>query len=189
MKLTNEEKQKVEDNLALVNYILKKHSFARTGSYDDYFQEGVYGLCLAAKRYDKNKGTEFSTYAASYINGYLLKHYRDFSQGPIRPTRSSFANKNKPNYLYIDGLINEETGDCYGYDFIDVGVNEEDESIANLSLKEINKSLNKNEKAILELSLKNVTQRDIGDRINLSQAQVSRIKKNLKTKINSFLGS
>jgi RNA polymerase sporulation-specific sigma factor len=191
MKLTEEEKKKVEDNLALVNYLIKKYSFALNGSYDDYFQAGAYGLCLAVKRFDESRGTEFSTFASMYIIGYLKRYYRDFSHGPVRPPRSSFDNDNKPTYLYIDGLMNDETNDCFsGYDFIDAGEeSKENEVITKIVFKEARNKLKEREKDIFDLLSKGATQVKIADELKISQAQVSRIQKKIKAKVNNFIRS
>lgn len=43
----------------------------------DLIQEGNIGLVMAAKRFDYSLGNKFSTFAASYIEGYILTAIRD----------------------------------------------------------------------------------------------------------------
>lgn len=69
----------VEDNLRLVHYILRKNFKVSSEWYDDCFQEGCMGLCLAAERFDESKGLQFATYASSYIMGYIQTFLRNNS--------------------------------------------------------------------------------------------------------------
>ena len=70
----------VEENLGLVNSIVKKNFADKIGityDYGDLFQLGCVGLVKAAKHFDPSKGYKFSTYASSRINGEILIHSRD----------------------------------------------------------------------------------------------------------------
>lgn len=66
----------VEDNLKFVHYILRKNFKVSNDLYEDCFQEGCLGLCLAAERFDESKGLSFTTYASSYIIGYIQTFLR-----------------------------------------------------------------------------------------------------------------
>lgn len=55
-------------------YVAKKiaREFSNNGvPYDDLFQEGCYGLFLAAEKYDYRYGTSFSTYAGPFVKKYV----------------------------------------------------------------------------------------------------------------------
>lgn len=58
-------------NLGLVGYVASKYSNC---NYEDFFQEGMFGLDEALKRYDLSKNTKFSTYAVIWIRRYIIKH-------------------------------------------------------------------------------------------------------------------
>ena len=45
--------------------------------YEDYYQEGVLGLILAAIRFDESKGFQFSTFAFPNVSGRIQKYRRD----------------------------------------------------------------------------------------------------------------
>jgi len=184
-KMTENEQKQVEENINLVHHMLKKYPWTKD-DYDDYFQIGAYGLCMAVQGFDENKGFEFSTYAASWITGCVKKYSRDFGQGPIRPTRSDFTNNTKPKYLYIDGLINEN-GDNYGYDLLASEESKEDKIIAMLDLQKIRTNFSKRENLIINLSVAGNKQMNIAKILGISQAQVSRIKIGIRDKLKRYL--
>jgi len=186
-RMTEGERKKVEENLNLIHHILKKYPWTRE-HYDDYFQIGAYGLCLAAQRFDESKGYEFSTYAGSWITGCILRHNRDFEQGPIRPTRISGSSATiKPKYLYANGYRNEKGEDVSAFDFIKIGENKEDETILKLDLERIRTHLSERENSLIDLSLAGKVQMEIAKELGMSQAQVSRTKNLLREKFKKRL--
>lgn len=73
--LTESQRALVVDNLSLAywtaNRWKKRPLAARTLTYldgDEVESAAVYGLCLAAQRYDPNYGVKFSTYAVTVMN-------------------------------------------------------------------------------------------------------------------------
>lgn len=46
-------------------------------SYEDILQEALYGLCLAAQRYDPDKGVKWTTYAWRCAYGRICNYFRD----------------------------------------------------------------------------------------------------------------
>lgn len=66
----------VLDNMKLVHYCVRR-LYPSYDEYEDYVQEGMIGLCLAAARFDESKGFAFTTFASSYIYGMIKKYKRD----------------------------------------------------------------------------------------------------------------
>lgn len=70
MRLTDEQRQLVEENMGLVKTVISQHVHnpSRLGGYDydDLFQIGCIGLCKAAVNY-KPKGKSFSIYTCIVI--------------------------------------------------------------------------------------------------------------------------
>lgn len=185
-KMTESEQRLVEENLNLVHYILHKNTWIKNDFYNDYFQMAAFGLCLAAQRFDESKEFKFATFATAYIEGYIKRHHRDFENGPIKPTRSSLSNNRTPDYLYLDGIINEN-GDCYGYDFIEGEENKEIDIIEQLDFERIKSQLSERENCIIDLFLDNLGQVEIGHTLGISQPQVSRYKAKLRKKFENYL--
>jgi len=89
IKLTEEEKKKVEDNIGLVyhyyNYYLESTQDSQVFSKDEIISELFLALCRAVKGFDPNRNIKFSTYAfASFRNTYIsyndkyIKHNQKF---------------------------------------------------------------------------------------------------------------
>jgi RNA polymerase sigma factor (sigma-70 family) len=162
--------------------VLHQYLWINKGNYDEYFQIGAFGLCIAVQRFDESRGVEFSTYASHVIKGTVLRLSRDFMQGPIKPTRIPNSSKvRKPEYVYVDGLLNEN-GDCYGYDLLKTGTTEDD-IIDRLTINEYIQRLPDREQKIMKMSADGKTQNQIGKSLNISQAHVSRAIKSVKTKL------
>lgn len=88
--LTKEREHYVTDNIKLVHHIIQKNLHIQPSNpyYQDYIQEGLYGLTLAAMRYDESSENKFSTFATSYIDGYARRFRREFVSSSIRLPRS-----------------------------------------------------------------------------------------------------
>ena len=72
--MTPEKERLVEDNLALVGLVIKKHFMGWLDliEYDDLFQYGCLGLIAAAEAYDPELGYKFSTLATNAIRHEIL---------------------------------------------------------------------------------------------------------------------
>lgn len=75
----------VQENLALVHYVLKRFR-DRSAEYEDLFQYGCMGLVKAIDRFDPEYGVRFSTYAVPLIMGEVRRYLRD--DGPVHVSRT-----------------------------------------------------------------------------------------------------
>ena len=64
------------EHLQLAAFCARKYT-KRAADYDDLYQEACLGLLDALKRYDPERGVEFSTYAMHYIEGDVKQYFRD----------------------------------------------------------------------------------------------------------------
>lgn len=94
MKLTEEQKILVQDNIKLVHFVIQKylHIHPSNPDYEEYVQTGSEALCKVASRFNPELGIKFSTYATTSIYGYLMQFRRNyFSTG----TRTDLDNLHK----------------------------------------------------------------------------------------------
>ena len=82
---TNAMNKLVNDNVALVKYIVKRY-LGRGKEYDDLYQLGCMGLVKAIRNFDTAYGVAFSTYAVPVIMGEIRRFLRD--DGLVRVSRS-----------------------------------------------------------------------------------------------------
>ena len=88
----------IKDNIGLVHYIANRYRSAQRHE-NDLIQEGMYGLCVAADKFDPNRNVKFSTYSTYWIRGCILRHiYKD---GLIR-TPEHRKGKHEHVIEYID---------------------------------------------------------------------------------------
>ena len=91
---------------------------------------------------------------------------------------------------YLHGVIHEEEGSpiCLIDKISLKGENEEERVIDNLLLKQVLDKLEKRERQIIVLRyFEDKTQSEIGDILNISQVQVSRIEKKVLSKLKSYI--
>lgn len=70
----------IDNNSGLIGNQIKKFSKYYNKdimSQEDLYSEGMYGLIAAINKFDVNKGIQFSTFASSYIWGYMMKYISD----------------------------------------------------------------------------------------------------------------
>lgn len=90
----------VRANLKLVVKIARDHHLnTRSIALSDLIQEGNLGLVHAAKKFDPDKQTKFSYYAAYWIKAYIFKHimdnYSSIKIGTTQAQRKLFFNLKK----------------------------------------------------------------------------------------------
>ncbi len=91
---------------------------------------------------------------------------------------------------YLNGVIHEEEGSpiCLIDKISMKGANEEEKVVDNLLIKEMLGKLEKRERQIIMLRyFEDRTQSEIGELLNISQVQVSRIEKKVLSKLKSYI--
>ena len=176
----------IERNLRLVAHIVKKYQSAPE-EMDDLISIGTIGLIKAIHTFDAKKASRLSTYAARCIDNELLMLLR------------SKKKTNREVSLY-DPIGTDKEGNEIS--LLDVIETEPVDVVKNYSLKQdvarlyrlLPKVLTKREREIIKLRYglygeKELTQREIAKRLNISRSYVSRIEKNAVLKLRSCFPS
>lgn len=167
-------------NLRLVAHIVKKYN-ANDKDTDDLISIGTIGLIKAIDTFDMSKGIRLATYASRCIDNELLMMLR------------SDKKQSKEVYLYEPIGADKEGNEINLLDIIesvDLDIVEDIELKRNIKAlyKYVDKVLTKREKEIIHLryglgNKKEVTQREIAAKLNISRSYVSRIEKKALRKL------
>lgn len=194
-KLTEEQKQMVEDNLGLVTYIAKKYFTNDYVKNQDIIQEGIYAMIKAIPKYDSEKA-KFSTYMYPTIDGHLKRFAR--YQDRIIPIPHQKHLKEETMIkadiakfvLSLDLKYSNSDGDD-NYTLVNLlpsEVNVEYEASNNLDLDDAIKSLEWREKIIIIYRFYfDLNQTFIGKLLGISQAHTHRCEKKALDKIRRHL--
>ena len=169
----------IEHNLRLVAHIVKKFDSKLTDT-DDLISIGTIGLIKGIDTYKKNDKVKITTYAARCIQNEILMFYRSNKKNQFTISlNDSIGYDKEGNEINLEDLIEDKKEDIL--DTIEIQEN------INL-LKEYLRILNKREKEIIikRYGLNNekeLTQKEIADKMNISRSYVSRIEKRALTKI------
>lgn len=176
----------IERNLRLVAHIVKKYQGA-SEELDDLISIGTIGLIKAVQTFDSTKASKLSTYAARCIDNELLMLLR------------SRKKSNREVSLYEPIGTDKEGNEI---SLLDVIETEPVDVVKNYALKQdttllyrlLPEILSQREQEILKLRYglygeKELTQREIAKRLNISRSYVSRIEKNALLKLRSFFPS
>ena len=170
----------IQRNLRLVAHIVKKYQGAAE-ELDDLISIGTIGLIKAIQTFDFQKASRLSTYAARCIDNELLMLLR------------SRKKSSKEVSLYEPIGTDKEGNEI---SLLDVIETEPVDVVKNYSLKQdidylyqlLPKVLSPREQEIIILRYglygqKELTQREIAKRLNISRSYVSRIEKNALLKL------
>lgn len=100
----------VEDHINLVHHVVKRYQFRH--DCEDIFQVGCIGLIKAAKRFDPDRGFEFSTYAVPIIQGSIWLHLR--ADRPIHVGRGTWELSEKIKRQGLDDELPEAIAEQLG---------------------------------------------------------------------------
>lgn len=169
----------ITHNLRLVVYIAKKFD-SPTASTEDLVSIGTIGLMKAVKTYNPNKNIKLATYASRCIENEILMYLRKASNSKIE---MSF---DEP--LSVDWDGNELTlRDVLGTDPDDISQEIEYEDEKRL-LRLVVSELPKKERDIMEQRFglnnsKEHTQKQLADKMGISQSYISRMEKKILAKL------
>lgn len=170
----------IERNLRLVAHIAKKYQGTEV-EMEDLISIGTVGLIKAIMSYDKDKKSKLGTYAARCIENEILMHFR------ARKKCSREVSIYEP--IGTDKEGNE-------INLLDIIETEQIDTVEQMQMQQdikalqgyIDLVLDEREKEILLMRFglrgqKELTQREIGEKLNISRSYISRIEKKALQKL------
>ncbi len=173
----------IEHNLRLVVFLAKKYENTRV-DLEDLVSIGTIGLIKGIKTFSQDKNIKLATYASRCIDNEILMYLRKNKR--VR-TEVSFDES-----LSYDPDGNElRLEDILGTEPDIVTKNLEHETEKNLVMEEINK-LNERDREIIILRYgllgkKEMTQKEVADKLGISQSYISRIEKKVIKRLRNLV--
>ena len=169
----------IEHNLRLVVYLSKKYENTKV-DLEDLVSIGSIGLIKGINTYKPDKNIKLATYASRCIDNEILMY--------LRKNKKRNADVSLEESLSYDAEGNElRLEDILGTDPDIVTKELEDNDAKEILLKEIDK-LPKRDKEIMSLryglfGMKEITQKELAEKLKISQSYISRIEKKVIKKI------
>lgn len=204
--------QLIQMNEGLIHSVITR--FLNRGlSYDDLYQLGCIGMIKAVKRFDLSHNVYFSTYAVPLMVGEIKQFLRDNNiikisrkwkvlASKIESIRNETRNKTgkELSVTELSDLLNISPDDlmlamdacCYPESFERIIESKKtvpfDDPIDRIVLEDALKKLNDFEYKLISLRYySSKSQKEIGNILGVSQAQISRMEKKILTKLREFL--
>ncbi len=169
----------IEHNLRLVVYLSKKYENTKI-DLEDLVSIGTIGLIKGINTYKTDKNIKLATYASRCIDNEILMY--------LRKNKKRNADVSLEESLSFDAEGNElHLEDILGTDPDLVTKELEDNDLKMTLMKEIDK-LPKRDKEIMKLryglfGAKEITQKELAEKLSISQSYISRIEKKVIKKI------
>ncbi len=169
----------IEHNLRLVAHIVKK--FENTGEdTEDLISIGTIGLIKGIESFSSGKGTKLATYAARCIENEILMHLRALKKTKKDVSLHDPIGQDKEgNEISLIDILQAENEDLIEYIQLNMEVAKIREYLGILDERE-------KEVIICRYGLtneKDLTQREIAKKLNISRSYVSRIEKRALMKV------
>lgn len=172
----------IEHNLRLVVYIAKK--FESTGiEFEDLISIGSVGLIKAVKTFNGNKNIKLATYASRCIENEMLMQLRKKSKlkGEVS-LEKPLCDDGEGNELVLADIIASEDDVASGLDH----------SAEREAIWQILNRLERREQEIMILRFglegeDELTQKEVADKLGISQSYISRIEKKILVKMKKEL--
>lgn len=169
----------IEHNLRLVAHIIKKY-YSANREQDDLISIGTIGLIKAVSTFDYTKGNRFAAYGSKCVENEILMHFRTLKKtaGELHFDNPIDTDKDGNQLTLMDIIPDSESV----ADKIELSIRTEQ------LYKYIDVILDQREKEIIAMryglyNKKNLTQREIAKKLDISRSYVSRIEKKALEKL------
>ena len=172
----------IERNMRLVAHIAKKYSSENT---EDLISTGTIGLIKGVSSFDSKKGSKLSTYVAKCIENEILMQLRSNKRFNNEISMQDFIGSDREgNSATLEDKLADDIEPIDDF----LSLKYEVKKLYEL----IEKELTQREKEIMEYRYglnkkKELTQREIGELLNISRSYVSRIEKKCIKKLKEKL--
>ena len=170
-------------NLRLVAHIVRKY-YAASKNQEDLVSIGTIGLVKAVDTYNAGNGTKFATYAAKCIQNEILMNFRSQKKraAEVSINETIDVDRDGNPLTYIDVISTDDNM----HEEIDRKI------LSAKALRYINTILTTRERQIIIMrfglyGVKDLTQREIAQRLGISRSYVSRIEKSALEKLRDVL--
>ena len=181
-RLPEDEKAKkilIEHNLRLVVYIARKFESTNIG-IEDLISIGTIGLMKAVNTFKSDKQIKLATYASRCIENEILMHLRRTSKQKNEVSFDEPLNVDwDGNELLLSDILGTEN---------DIVYHRLEDEVNKKLLYGAMKKLGPREKELMEMrfgikSGKEMTQKEVADRLGISQSYISRLEKRIITRL------
>ena len=175
--LTDQQRRMVEENLALVTFVMNERiQYVRRDEWDDVFQEGAIGLCMAAALFNPEQGVKFASFAVPCIVNAIYAYLRKKTSKKMQMYMEA---------LRLEDLLCEECSEKLTVRDTIVSKNNVESEFACIDLMDfIRNDLNTLDKDIVFMLMDGKRQNDIAERFGISQPCVSRTIRRIEQRIN-----
>ena len=175
----------IEHNLRLVVYIAKR--FENTGvGIEDLVSIGTIGLIKAINTFKADKNIKLATYASRCIENEILMYIRKNSGTRVEVSIDEPLNTDwDGNELLLSDILgSEDDGVAY-----EIEVMEE-----RIKVRRAVSELSEREREIIEMRYgmngrRELTQKEVADRLGISQSYISRLEKKIISKLREDIGA
>jgi RNA polymerase sporulation-specific sigma factor len=161
-----------EENEKLAYWWVQNH-YPLTQHTDDIIQAALIGLWKAASTFSPEKGNKFATYAIICIRNEIWMQERTKIRSAKLCTRS------------LDEIIRDADGDedtSLAHFFRDISAEGE---LSRIQIQEFLETLSDRDRLLISLRVQGYTQKQISEKIGISQSYISRLLIKIEKKYNS----
>ena len=181
----NAKNKLIEHNLRLVVYVAKKYD-VNSSYLEDLVSIGCLGLIKAITTFDIDKNFKLATYASRCIENEILMHLRKTSKQRLEVSIDEPLNVDYDgNELLLADILSIQEDNV-----IDEICDDEQRKVMYKAIEQ----LKPREKEIIKLRYgldngEEMTQKDVADKLNISQSYISRLEKKIIKKLKSKLNN
>ncbi len=175
----------IEHNLRLVVYVAKKYE-VNSSYLEDLVSIGCLGLIKAITTFDIDKNFKLATYASRCIENEILMHLRKTSKQKLEVSIDEPLNVDYDgNELLLADILSVPDDDV-----VEDLCEDEQRKVMYQAISE----LKPREREIIKLRYgldngEEMTQKDVADKLNISQSYISRLEKKIIKKLKNKLNS